>query len=433
MAEWLDGQSAVGGDALSLSKGRRRRPEPAPPRACREVQGSAVARAERAAARRPGRPDVVVALAVAALLAIGLLMVYSSTYVLAFQLFGRPTHFVVRQSLWILIGAAALWVTNRIEYRNWQRISVLIMGGTLLLLIVLLIFVSKRFGSQRWFFGGSVQPSELAKLAVVIYIADWLSSKGEQIRDVTYGLIPFAILIGVVTGLIMLQPDFSTAVLIATTAFAMFFVAGAELKQLAFSLLVGGLALGILILQAPYRLQRMTVFLDPARDPDDAGYQIIQTLRALVRGGVWGQGLGNSQQKDVLPAAHTDAIFAVLGEELGLIGALMVIGLFALLAYRGFRIAQAAPDTFGMLLATGITAWLVFQALINIAVVTSTIPFTGIPLPFISFGGSSLVTSMAGVGMLLNISKYRRVAERDAHTAVRRRDRRTRLPSPGRT
>jgi cell division protein FtsW len=376
-----------------------------------------------------GGIDVALVMAVAALLAVGLVMVYSTTYALGFRLYGDPNYFLIRQGIWVAVGAAVLLVMTRIQYTGWQRISILVMAGMLLLLAVLLIFGGERFGGRRWFFGGSVQPSELAKLAVVIYIADWLSSKGEQIRDVTYGLIPFAILIGVVTGLILLQPDFSTSMLIAATAFAMFFVAGAEVKQLAISFLVGGLALAILILQAPYRLERIAVFLDPMSDPSEEGYQIVQTLRALVRGGVTGQGLGNSQQKlGALPAAHTDAIFAVLGEELGLIGGLVVIGLFAILAYRGFRIAQDAPDTFGMMLATGVTAWLAFQALINIAVVTSTMPFTGIPLPFISFGGSSLVTSMAGVGLLLNISKYSAV-ERDARTPVRRRDRGARLPS----
>lgn len=379
-----------------------------------------------------GGIDVALVLAVATLLAVGLIMVYSTTYALGFRLYANPGYFLLRQGMWVVVGVAALLVMTRIRYTGWQRMSVLVIAGMLLLLAALLIFGGERFGGRRWFFGGSVQPSELAKLAVVIYIADWLSSKGEQIRDVTYGLIPFAILIGVVTGLVLLQPDFSTSVLIAATAFAMFFVAGAEVKQLAISFLVGGLALVILILQAPYRLERIAVFLDPMSDPSEDGYQIVQTLRALVRGGVTGQGLGNSQQKlGALPAAHTDAIFAVLSEELGLVGGLVVIGLFAILAYRGFRIAQNAPDTFGMMLATGITAWLAFQALINIAVVTSTIPFTGIPLPFISFGGSSLVTSMAGVGLLLNISKYS-VAERHARTPVRRRDRGARLPSPGR-
>ncbi|MFQ5854492.1 MAG: putative lipid II flippase FtsW [Anaerolineae bacterium] len=381
---------------------------------------------------RPGGVDVALVLAMATLLAIGLIMVYSTTYALGFRLYGNPNYFLIRQGLWGVVGTAALLIMIRIHYTGWQRISVLVMAGMLLILAVLLIFGAERFGGRRWFIGGSVQPSELAKLAVIIYIADWLSSKGEQIRDVTYGLIPFAILIGVVTGLILLQPDFSTSMLIATTAFAMFFVAGAEVKQLAISFLVGGLALAILILQAPYRLNRIAVFLDPMSDPSDDGYQIIQTLRALIRGGATGQGLGNSRQKlGALPAAHTDAIFAVLGEELGLIGGLVVIGLFALLAYRGFQVAQGAPDTFGMLLASGVTAWLAFQALINIAVVTSTIPFTGIPLPFISFGGSSLVTSMAGVGLLLNISKYA-ATERDSRTPVRRRDRGARLPSPSR-
>lgn len=371
-------------------------------------------------------------MAIAALLAVGLIMVYSTTYALGFRVYDNPNYFLIRQALWVVIGTAALLIMMRIKYTGWQRISILIMAGTLLLLAGLLIFGGERFGGRRWFLGGSVQPSELAKLAVVIYIADWLSSKGEQIRDVTYGLVPFAILIGVVTGLILLQPDFSTSMLIALTAFAMFFVAGAEVRQLAISFLVGSLALAILILQAPYRLNRITVFLDPMSDPSEDGYQIVQTLRALVRGGVTGQGLGNSQQKlGALPAAHTDAIFAVLGEELGLIGGLVVVGLFAILAYRGFRIAHNAPDTFGMMLGTGVTVWLTFQALIHIAVVTSTIPFTGIPLPFISFGGSSLVTSMAGVGLLLNISKYT-AKERNARTSVRRWNRGARLSSPSR-
>lgn len=379
-----------------------------------------------------GGVDVVLIMTVATLLATGLIMVYSATYALGFQVYNNPNYFLIRQGAWVIIGTVALLIMMRIQYTGWQRISVLVMAGTLLVLAGLLVFGGERFGGRRWFFGGSVQPSELAKLAVIIYIADWLSSKGEQIRDVTYGLVPFAILIGVVTGLILLQPDFSTSMLIAATAFAMFFVAGAEVKQLAISVLVGGSALVILILQAPYRLERIAVFLDPMSDPSEEGYQIVQTLRALVWGGVTGQGLGNSQQKlGALPAAHTDAIFAVLGEELGLIGGLIVIGLFAILAYRGFRIAQNASGTFGMLLATGVTTWLAFQALINIAVVTSTIPFTGIPLPFISFGGSSLVASMAGVGLLLNISKYT-ATEHNARTSVRRRDRGTHLPSPSR-
>lgn len=380
---------------------------------------------------RHGGVDMTLILSVATLLAVGLIMVYSTTYALGFRLYHNPNYFLFRQGLWVVIGTAALLVMTRIEYTGWQQVSVLVMAGALFILAILLVFGGERFGGRRWFFGGSVQPSELAKLAVVIYIADWLSSKGEQIRDVTYGLIPFAILIGVVTGLILLQPDFSTSMLIAATAFAMFFVAGAEVKQLAISFLVGGLALALLILQAPYRLERIAVFLDPMNsDPGEDGYQVIQTLRALVRGGVAGQGLGNSQQKlGALPAAHTDAIFAVLGEELGLFGGLIVIGLFAILAYRGFRIAHNAPDTFGMMLATGVTTWLAYQALINIAVVTSTIPFTGIPLPFISFGGSSLVTSMAGVGLLLNISKHA-ATERDARTPVRRRNRGAHLPSP---
>jgi len=350
--------------------------------------------------------DYLLLVIVAALLIIGLMMVYSATFDLAYKEYEQPTYFFVRQVLWAAMGVAVLLVMARIEYHNWRRFSILIMAGTLILLGAVLFVGSERFGAQRSLFNGSIQPSELCKLALVIYIAHWLSSKGAQIRQVTYGLIPFSILIGLVAALIILQPDFSTAVLIVATAVAMFFLAGSDPFQLVICFIVGSATFAFLITRAPYRLARVVAFLDPLGDSYGSGYQVRQTLIALGSGGISGLGLGASRQKfGYLYASHTDGIFAILGEELGLIGCLVVIGLFAALAYRGFKIALEAPDSFGTLLASGITCWLIFQALINIAVITATVPFTGIPLPFISFGGSSLAVSMAGIGLLLSVSR----------------------------
>ncbi len=387
--------------------------------------------------------DYLLIVIVAALLIVGLMMVYSATFALGYQLYGQPTYFFIRQALWMALGLLAMIVMALIEYHAWRRWSIPIMAGTLLLLGLVLVVGSDRFGGQRWLLGGSVQPGELAKLAVIIYIADWLSSKGVRIRQVTYGLIPFAILLGFVTGLIMLQPDFSTAVLIAVTAIAMFFIAGGDLWQMIASGVLGGATFVLLITRSEYRLARITSFLNPMGDQLGSNYQVRQILIALGSGGISGLGLGASRQKfGYIPASHTDGIFAILGEELGLIGCLVVIALFALLAYRGFRIAIAAPDAFGTVLAAGITCSLIFQALINIAVVTATAPFTGIPLPFISFGGSSLVTSMTGIGLLLAISRGT-LPEEEQHENqeeitgrapydLRRWDGRTRVPRSGR-
>jgi cell division protein FtsW len=280
----------------------------------------------------------------------------------------------------------------------------------------------------------------LSKLAIIIYIADWLSSKGEQIRKVSYGLIPFAILIGIITGLIVLQRDLGTAILIASTAIAMFFIAGGNLWQILLSGILGGGTLYLLITRSPYRMARLAAFLDPLNaDPLGESYQIRQILIALGSGGLTGLGLGASRQKfGYIPASHTDGIFAILGEELGLIGALVVIGLFAFVGYRGFRIALTAADSFGTVLAAGITCSLIFQAIVNVGVVTASLPFTGIPLPFISFGGSSLVVSMASVGLLLAVSRRtmpedsQEEKERREVNHLRRRNRRSRVSGSGR-
>ncbi|MEE8163631.1 MAG: putative peptidoglycan glycosyltransferase FtsW [Anaerolineae bacterium] len=351
------------------------------------------------------RIDYPLVIILASLLLIGLMMVYSSSFDLGYRAFGQPSYFFVRQIIWALLGTAVLIAMTSIEYHNWRRFSIPLMAGTLFLLILVLFVGSERLGAVRFLFGGSVQPSELCKLTIIIYIADWLSSKGERIRMVTYGLIPFAILIGVVAGLIVMQPDFSTAILIVITAMAMFLIAGADILQLIIGFIFGGVSFAFLIYRSEHALERIIEYFG-AFGSTHSDYHVQQNVAALGSGGPSGVGLGNGVYKlGILPLAHTDSIFAVLGEELGLIGCLLVVGLFAVLAYRGFKIALEAPDGFGTVLAAGLTCWLIFQGLINVAVTTATVPYTGIPLPFISYGGSSLAVSMAGVGLLLGISK----------------------------
>lgn len=351
------------------------------------------------------RIDYPLIIILASLLLIGLMMVYSSSFDFGYLVYDQPTYFFGRQIIWALLGTAGMIVMMSVDYHTWRRFSIPLMAGTLFLLMLLLIVGQERFGAVRSLLGGSVQPSELCKLIIIIYVADWLSSKGERIRMVTYGLVPFAILIGVVAGLIVMQPDFSTAILIVVTAIAMFFIAGADIVQLGIGLIFGGATFGFLISRSEHALARVKVYLSSLGGAD-VGYHVQQNLDALRAGGVSGAGLGDGVYKlGILPLAHNDSIFAVLGEELGLIGCLLVVGLFVALAYRGFQIALEAPDDFGTVLAAGLTCWLIFQALINVAVITNTMPFTGIPLPFISYGGSSLAVSMAGVGLLLGISR----------------------------
>ena len=352
--------------------------------------------------------DYPLLLTVAGLVVIGLIMVYSASFGLDMAQLGKPTtYFLVRQVQWVALGTVALIAMALIDYKIWEQWAVPILVVALVTLAGLLFLRAGEDRAQRWVMGNSIQPSEIVKLAVVIYIAAWLASKGERIRQLTYGMVPFAILLGLVTGLIVLQPNFSTAFLIVWTAVAMLFVAGADITQLLIGGVVGGVSLAVLIRTSEYRWNRVVAFFtNPLRDPLGRGYQTVRAIFALQTGGPTGVGLGGSVQKmGYLYAPHTDAIFAVIGEELGLVGALFIIALYGVLAYRGLRIARRCRNPFGALLATGITSWLVFQATVHIAVVTATVPFTGITLPFISFGGSSLVACMAAVGVLLSISR----------------------------
>jgi cell division protein FtsW len=311
---------------------------------------------------------------------------------------------------------------------------------TLVLLVAVLIpgVGTEVFGSRRWIVVpgiGSFQPAELAKLAICIYLAHWLDRRGRGARSFWNGFIPFGLLVAPGFLLIALEPDLGTAGVYAITAFAIFFMAGANLLYLG---AIGSAIIGsavLMISNTPYQAERVQTFLDPFRDPLNAGYNTIQGLLALAMGGIAGQGLGASKMKYLyLPAPSTDFIFAIIGEEWGLIGTLTVLVLFVMVAYHGYRIAIHAPDTFSGLLAAGITTWLVAQACINMMVVTALMPVTGIPLPFISYGGSALTLNLVAVGILLSISRETTQTGSlfDALSGVGRRDRRARVPRAGR-
>lgn len=341
----------------------------------------------------------------------GMVMVYSSSFGLAIAEGGTPHGYLVRQGIYATIGLIGLIIAMRVDYHWLRRWA---FPGIVLAVVVLaaLVFVpgigTEIYGAKRWIFVGpiSIQPSELAKLALVIYLASWLSGKGARVRSFSYGMVQFAVVMGLLIGLVMLEPDLGTSILLATVGLSMFFVAGANLVQFASSILVGATMFLTLALSADYRRERLLVFLDPESDLRNLGWQLFQARLALGSGGLFGLGLGASRQKFTwLPAPHNDAIFAIIGEELGLAGCFFLLMLFCALGIRGYRIARKAPDAFGALIAVGITTWLIFQAMFNIGGVVTAIPFTGIPMPFISYGGSSLIVAMIAVGILLNISR----------------------------
>lgn len=373
-----------------------------------------------------GPPDWILLCSTLAIAALGLMMVYSSTSDLGYRMEDDPAYYFKRQLIWLFVGLVGLFVAARLPHRYWMKLSIPIMVLTILMLVIL---VAVRDG--RLLIGRSVSPVELAKLATVIYIGHWLSSRSEQLRKLPYGLLPFTIMVGVISGLVMAQPDISEAMVIVLVAVAMFFLAGADLIQFVIGTLGGGLTFVFVVTRLPHAMERLKPYLSEMRDPlSSDNFQLTQGLHAIGSGGIFGMGAGNGRMKyQWLPAAHTDSIFAIVGEELGLIGCLLLIGLFALLAYRGLRIAAKAPDAFGRLLALGVTCWITFQALINMAVVTGAIPFTGIALPFVSVGGSSLTTCLIGVGIMLSVSRtvsMEGVASYEAR-GVGRRDRGARL------
>ncbi len=343
------------------------------------------------------------------LLFFGLIMVFSSSYARGLAGYEDPFHYITAQMKWTVVGLVALVLAARINYSLWEQFSIPLMGLALIMLLAVIPIGSETFGANRTYFSGSVQPSEPAKIVIIIYVSAWLASKGSLIQNVRVGLVPFSVLMGIVTVLIVTQPDISTAILIVSTASIMFFIAGAKLRQL---LIIGvGITatFALVINYSSYASDRVTRYWNGIQNPLESDeWQAVQSVQAIINGGPFGVGPGNSVAKlpGYLPVSWSDNIFAIIGEELGLLGALLVILLFALFAYRGLRIALMSRDSFGTLLATGITSLVVLQALLNTAVVVAVAPATGVTLPFISYGGSSLVTVLAAVGILLSISRY---------------------------
>jgi cell division protein FtsW len=361
--------------------------------------------------RRFERPDYWILAVVGILCLIGVLMVFSSSGVDA----DNPTYLINRHVQLLVVGAVSLMVTMSVPYTRWRRYSVPgILVAVALLALVLWgpDFIAEPVnGAKRWLSLGnlpfSLQPSELAKLAFIVYLADWCSTKGEKVRDFSYGLIPFGLMLGLLGVLVFMEPDMGTTLVIFTIGVTIYFVSGAAVTHMFVGLLLACLTFGVLATTASYRMQRILSFLDPWHDPQGVSYHSVQSLLALGSGGLMGMGLGASRQKfGWLPEQSTDAIFSVWGQEVGFVGASLMILLFLVLAWRGYRVARLAPDGFGALLATGVTTWMICQAMINIGAVSGSIPFTGVPLPFVSYGGTSLVICLAAVGLLLNISKY---------------------------
>ena len=388
---------------------------------------------EQPAPRGRHAPDYALFAVVAALVVLGLIAVYSSSYALGYLQYGDPNYFVRRQAVAAAAGLVGLLLVMNLDYRRLMRPSPLLMLAAILGLGAVLVpgIGVEQNGATRWVALGAlppIQPSEFAKLAVLVYMSAWLAAKGDVVRDVALGVVPFVGMVGLVAALVMLEPDLGTAVLIAAITGTLFFVAGARLVHVIALAASGALATGVLVLAAGYRVDRILAFTSAEEDPSGVGFQTLQMLVALGSGGIGGLGLGVSRQKFFyVPGSHTDGVLAIIGEELGFIGVMVVLGLFALLLWRGLQIARRAEDRFGSLLATGVLAWLGFQMLVNVGGVTRTLPLTGIPLPFLSYGGSSLVMTLVAVGLLLSVSRRAELEPRATppRGAVRRRARAT--------
>ena len=400
--------------------------------------------------RSPGKPgaqrrtvylglDVPLLLTVVTLIIFGLLMLYSASYDYSLVYYDDATTIFNRQLVWLGLGILCAAVLTVMDYHRWQKFAVVVMGVTIFLLIAVLFVNEVRNGAVRTLLGGSVQPSELAKLVTIIYLAVWLYAKREKLSDVSFGLLPLAAILGLLGGLIFVQPDLSAVITIMFLGGVMFFLAGGDLRQIGI-LVVVALLVGWLVVQVNTTgSQRVQAYMAGVKDPTQASYHVRRSLEAFVKGKWVGVGIGKSETKLTgLPVPPTDSVYAVIGEETGVLGSAGVAALFALLLWRGLTIARRAPDDLGALLAAGLSLWIVLEAFVNMAVMLNLMPFAGNALPFISAGGSNLVVSLASVGILLNISRASAHRQEEngrifsAVTDLRRWDRRRRVSSPGR-
>jgi cell division protein FtsW len=368
---------------------------------------------------RPSRLPTTTCLTalLAALCVIGLVMVGSASPIISMSLYGSSWGILIRQVMWMGLGIVAFYVLSRVDYRKWRRIRVPLLIGTLVLLVVVLVpgIGVTSGGSSRWVGFGQfrIQPSELMKLALAVFAADLLTRRVGQLHEAKRVVVPILGVLGISSILILKQPDMGTALVMACIAFGVMFMGGVPMKPIVKVLGAFAVLATIVGLADPYRRDRILSFINPGAHQSGSGYQVWQSLIGLGSGHLTGLGLGGGRQKwGLLPNAHTDFIFSVLGEELGLVGAVVVLGLFFALAWYGLRVAALAPDRFGSLMAVAITVWITSQAVINIGAVIGVLPVTGIPLPFISFGGSSLVINLAALGILMNIA-----AQERAHSA----------------
>jgi cell division protein FtsW len=352
-------------------------------------------------------------LATLALICASVVMVYSASALVALERFQQPYLFVTRQMMWAAVGIAVLSIVMRIDYRAYRNDRMIwLLIGAVGVMLVAVLFSRPINGTRRWFgIGGfGIQPSELAKMAAILFTALMLERRRTRINELQYSLLPIALIVGGIVGLILLEPDFGTSVSLLAVIGVMVFAAGLSYRYMFGAALLALPALYVIVMQADYRRRRLLTFMDPWADPLGDGFQVIQSLIAVGTGGVFGKGLMQGVQKlFYLPEPFTDFIYAVISEETGLIGASFVLLCFCVIAWRGLRTAMRAPDAFGAFLALGITMMLVLQALFNISVVLGLVPTKGIPLPLVSNGGSSMLINLVGVGVLLNISQHQTV------------------------
>jgi cell division protein FtsW len=346
-----------------------------------------------------------------ALLIIGLVVLFSASSVESFNNFGNTSHYFTHQLLYgALGGLLAMAILSKIDYHVWQKyIPHIIVASFIALALVKVSGIGwSSGGASRWIHVGPLffQPAEIAKIAMIFYIAAWIDKKGDSLHDFYFGLLPSLFVIGIFAFLILWQPDLGTMLVVVLTSMAMLFLGGMKWRHVFWAIASGAMLLWGFVKTAPYRARRITTFLDPSVDPKGISYQINQALLAIGAGGWFGYGYGLSRQKhNYLPEAMGDSIFAVMAEELGYIRVLLILGVFLAFAWQGYKVAQAAPDTFGKLVAAGITSAIILQALINVGAMVGVLPLTGIPLPFFSYGSSSLLVTLGSMGILLNISR----------------------------
>ncbi|MBI5746547.1 MAG: putative lipid II flippase FtsW [Nitrospirae bacterium] len=358
----------------------------------------------------PKRTDKTILVTMLILIAFGFIMIYSASAVISYKKYGDSFFFLKKQLIWGLLGMIAFMAAHSLDYRTWQRYVIPVFALSCLMLILVLtpLFGPAVNGSRRWLRLGiiSFQPSEITKLAVIIYLAGYLARKGDGIRDFFHGFVPPMILIGIIMGLIIIEPDLGSVVTIGLVAGTLLLIGGARLSHMSLVVLLSAPIVYRFVMQVGYRRQRWETFLNPWMDPAGSGFQIVQSFMAFGSGGLLGSGLGEGRQKlFFLPYPHTDFIFAIIGEEMGLLGVFSIILLYLLLALKGCTIAIKTEDLFGSYLAFGITMMITIQVLINICVATGLLPTKGLALPFLSYGGSSLLTNMLGMGMLSSIAK----------------------------